>query len=425
MDKIKLTKKSVEKLPVEPGKQLVTWDSDLTGFGVRVSPGGSRTYFLQSRLKNGKPIKITIGKHGKITAEAARQHAMELLAKITLGEDPTPEKKGQETATSLGDLLTAYTKYLELQGKNSAKAVQNALELHIKKRFPKLWKKAADEITLHDCLEVVGAINDKGHARQADKVRAYLKSAYSVALNSRGAANVPKAMRDLKVTTNPARELRKIEGSTKAKERALTLSEFRAYWGHIQELPEPQRSLAILHVLTGGQRQQQLARVTLDDIDPDAPSITIWDTKGRRTAPRRHIIPLLPECVSAIERIGGGGQYVFSCNGGKSPMSNSVLNNVAKSICSKMAKNGELEKGDFTAGAIRATIETRLIASPYRVSSDVLAHLLSHGMGGIQQKHYQRHDFFEEKLEALQKLQRMLEGESEPSADVIPLKVNA
>lgn len=424
MSKVKLTKTSVEKLPVVTGKQVVTWDAEITGFGVRVSPGGSRTYFYQDRL-NGRSIKISIGKHGKITADAARARARELQAKITLGEDPTPEKYDSQKAATLGELLTAYIQYLESQGKNSARAVQKSLERHVHKEFPRLWKKPADEITLHDCLEIVGAINDRGNARQADKVRAYLKSAYSVALNSRGSASVPKAMRDLKISTNPARELRKIEGSGNAKERALTVSEFRAYWRRVLSLPEPKRSLALLHILTGGQRQQQLARVTLSDIDPDAPSMTIWDNKGRRSQPRRHVIPLLPECVDAMTRIGGGGDYVFSCNGGQSPIHVSFLNDITKGICDQMEKAKELEKGRFTAGAIRATIETRLIAAPYRVSSDVLAHLLSHGMGGIQQKHYQRHDFFDEKLEALQKLQRMLDGKDEPSAAVIPLKARA
>jgi integrase len=112
--------------------------------------------------------------------------------------------------------------------------------------------------------------------------------------------------------------------------------------------------------------------------------------------------------LKAIDEITGGGDYVFSCDGGKTPIHIAYLNDVAKAICATMQEAGELEGTPFTAGTIRATIETRLIAKPYSVSSDVLAHLLSHGMGGIQQRHYQHHDFFDEKLDALQKLHGML-----------------
>lgn len=46
-------------------------------------------------------------------------------------------------------------------------------------------------------------------------------------------------------------------------------------------------------------------------------------------------------------------------------------------------------------------------------------------MGGVQARHYQHHDFFEEKLEALEMLLRMVEGEEEPSAQVIELRARA
>jgi hypothetical protein len=67
-DKIKLSKTTLAKLQPEPGKQLIFWDSDITGFGVRVSPGGSQTFFCQSRFK-GKVVKYTIGQNSRITPE--------------------------------------------------------------------------------------------------------------------------------------------------------------------------------------------------------------------------------------------------------------------------------------------------------------------------------------------------------------------
>lgn len=424
MDKLKLGKTTVEKLQPVEGAQAIYWDKDITGFGVRVSPGGSRSFFYQGRL-NGKVTKVTIGRLGRITAEAARKQAKRIASMLELGQDPRRKKEGKAAGSTFGDLLESYVELLEAQGKLSAKAVSNAIRKDIEAAFPKLWNKPANKITLDDCMDIVGRLKDEGKSRQADKIRSYIRTAFSEAINARGDVNMPASMRTLGITFNPARDMRKVKGSSNAKDRALSLAEFQAYWKHAQELPEPKRSLALLHVLTGGQRQQQLARVTLADIDRDAPSITILDNKGRRSEPRRHIVPLLPIALDAIDGITGGGEYVFSCDGGKSPIHIAYLNDLAKAICQKMQDAGELEGAPFTAGTIRATIETRLIARPYRITSDVLAHLLSHGMGGVQQKHYQHHDFFEEKREALEMLQRMVEGKPESVAEVIDIRARA
>lgn len=74
MSKLKLTKTSVERLKPVEGSQVITWDAEITGYGLRTSPGGSKTFFYQGRL-DGRVKKITIGKFGKVTAEQARKEA--------------------------------------------------------------------------------------------------------------------------------------------------------------------------------------------------------------------------------------------------------------------------------------------------------------------------------------------------------------
>lgn len=422
-DKFRLTKTAVEKIPAPDSGQSVHWDADLIGFGVRVSPGGTRTFFYQGRL-NGKTKKITVGKLGKITGEQARKKAREYEAQLTLGNDPTLQREGKQAAT-LGDILTAYCDLLEARGKESARSVRNAVEKRVRDAHKRLWNKPANEVTLDELVALVGKIKDEGHARAADLVRSYIKSAYTAALNARGNPDVPQSMRNLGVTQNPARDIQKVKGSSNARDRALTLNELQAYWQHVQELPEPRRSVLTIHLLTGGQRLQQIQRATLDDIDPDTQTLTLWDSKGRREQPRRHVIPLLPTVQEAIGRITGTGRYIMSANGGKSPFHSRFMSNAVNYVRERMEQEGELEKGHFTPGSIRATVETRLIAKPYRVSSDVLAQLLSHGMGGVQARHYQHHDFMEEKLEALEKLERMAKGEPEPVAEVIEMRARA
>ncbi|MCE0757918.1 integrase family protein [Marinobacter sp. G11] len=424
-EKIKLNKTNLDKLEAVDGKRRIVWDSAIQGYGVRIMPSGSKTLFFQTRFK-GEVIRVTIARYTGTapSAEQARKRALEINADIANGIDPRPEKKEAEAAT-FGDLLTGYIELLESKGKKSARNVKNQITADIQKAQPKLWKKRAAEIDLDDCIKVVADVKDRGKLRQADKIRSYIRSAFTEAIKARGNVNAPAALRNMNIRANPARDMVKVEGSSKARTRALSVAEFQAYWTRVKELPEPGRSIMMLHVLTGGQRIQQLSRATLHDIDRDTGTITLLDYKGRRAEPRRHAIPLLPEALACIERLTGTGNYVFSCDGGKSPINGKYISERVDKIREAMEKAKELEGGHFTPGTIRATIETRLAAKPYRVSSDVLGQLLSHGLGGVQARHYQHHNFNDEKLEALQMLYRMVEGQPEPVAQVLPFNREA
>lgn len=426
-EKRKLGKKILATLEPKDGKQTVYWDTDQPGFGVRVSNGrvvdGVReygyTFFCQGWLR-GRLIKVTIGKPPTITADTARKKAREYMGKIAAGIDPRIEKETRNGSATFGAMMLGYAEWMEQQGKVSAHMVKIEIEKDVQKPFSALWNRPANRITIDDCDRIIGRLEKAGKPRQADKIRSYMKTAFRKAINARRNRAMPDGLKLADVKTNPCNDIEKVSGSSKARDRALSLAEFRAYWIRAKEEPEPRRSLMMLHVLTGGQRLDQLNRATIHDIDRDNMTLTLLDYKGRRTQPRRHAIPLLPEALKCIERITGAGEYVFSCDGGKSSICNSYMRDAVARVRDDMEAAKELEGARFTPGSIRATIETRLAAKPYRVSSDVLGQLLSHGLGGVQARHYQHHDFQEEKLEALEMIQRMVEGEPEPGAQVIP-----
>jgi hypothetical protein len=420
-----LNKTNLDRMEATDGKRRIVWDTAIQGYGVRIMPNGGKTLFFQARF-NGEVIRVTIGRYSGVaaSAEAGRKRAKEINADLANGIDPRPERKAADAAT-FGDMMTGYVEMLEAKGKKSAGNVKTQIAADIEKKQRKIWSKRAAEIDLDDCVKIVATITDKGKKRQADKIRSYIRSAFSEAIKARGNVNAPAKLRNMNIKMNPARDMVKVEGSSQARTRALSLSEFQAYWSHVKEQPEPGRSIMMLHVLTGGQRMDQLARAGLHDIDNDTQTLTLLDFKGRRSEPRRHSIPLLPEARACIDRITGAGEYVFSCDGGIRPINKKYIGERVDKIRDAMKEAEELEGGHFTPGTIRATIETRLAAKPYRVSSDVLGQLLSHGMGGVQQRHYQHHNFHEEKLEALEMLQRMVEGQPEPTAQVIPFNREA
>ena len=91
-----ISKRTVEGLKVE--KDTVFWDRELKGFGVRAYPSGSRYYVAQTRGPEGQK-RVTVGRHGIISADQARRRAALIIARIKAGEEPVPALLEARTAT--------------------------------------------------------------------------------------------------------------------------------------------------------------------------------------------------------------------------------------------------------------------------------------------------------------------------------------
>jgi integrase len=225
-------------------------------------------------------------------------------------------------------------------------------------------------------------------------------------------------MRALAIAHDPIAGVRTIRGAIKARDRALSLAELRAYWQALQRLEDPAGALLRFHLLTGGQRVEQLARVTVRDIDREAATMTLWDPKGRREQPRRHVVPLIPAAVAEIDRMRGPtptGDHVFTVDGGATGANYFAVQHRLRGVVRDLLAQG-LVASPFTVGDIRRTVETRLAA--LGVPQEVRARLQSHGLSGVQARHYDRHDYVDEVRDALLRLFDLLNG----GATVVPIR---
>jgi integrase len=103
----KLTKTVVEAVAPRT-KQFTLWCSDLPGFGVYILPTGNRTYFVDYRTSVGVRRRLTIGRHGKITAEQARKLAIATLGEAVRGEDPAEERATRRKSLTVKELCERY-----------------------------------------------------------------------------------------------------------------------------------------------------------------------------------------------------------------------------------------------------------------------------------------------------------------------------
>ena len=81
------------------------------------------------------------------------------------------------------------------------------------------------------------------------------------------------------------------------------------------------------------------------------------------------------------------------------PLRKETVAGLVEEIEKAMLAADELERGPFSMRDLRRTAETHMAA--LGVSSDVRAQIQSHGLGGIQARHYDRHDYMPEKRAAL------------------------
>lgn len=411
----------------------------------RLAGGGICFYFRYTR-PNGTRDALPIGTYDAtgrkgFTLEQAGDKARELSKRYQSGdrelravldaEEREAERQRREAereaeaaqvrqSASLGALVTAYVANLKRQGKVSWREVESAARLHIREAWPALWAMPAEHVTPDDLLTIITRISDAGKLREAGKMRSYLRAAYGAAIKARRQASALPALRDLRLQSNPARDLEPLEGGTGGtRERALSLSELRAYWRRLATLPGTDGALLRFHLLTGGQRVRQLSRLVTADFDADMQAIRLRDPKGKRKEPRIHVVPMIPAALQALKLMTAPnlGPHLFSVDGGESGASYFLIHTRIRGIVEAMAEAGELEKGPFTAGDVRRTVETRLAGAG--ISQGVRAQLQSHGLSGVQARHYDQHDYLAEKRAALETLYRLVTGDA---ATVVPIK---
>ena len=125
-----LSSRAVGKLEVR--KDTVFWDKELTGFGVRVYPTGSKVYIAQARGPEG-PKRVAVGRHGVIHAEEACKRAALIIARVKAGEEAAPEPMKPTGGPSVAEVAARYlTEYVEVRCKpRTAAAYRSVLEKHI------------------------------------------------------------------------------------------------------------------------------------------------------------------------------------------------------------------------------------------------------------------------------------------------------
>ena len=138
------------------GTDRLLWDSDVSGFGLRVSSAGCLTYILQYRL-SGRERRYKIGRHGSPWApETARQEARRLLGLIAAGQDPQQSRFDERVELSVAQVCDLYlSEGLLTRKETSIAAARSDLENHVK---PLLGIRRVASLTRADLEHLLGDV---------------------------------------------------------------------------------------------------------------------------------------------------------------------------------------------------------------------------------------------------------------------------
>jgi integrase len=427
MPRISLTSEKVNSIKLVTAGQVFYRDIKLEGFGLRVGKT-RKSYFVEKRV-DGRTVRHTLGTHGQITADQARKLAGARLGEMTVGADLNAQKRARSVARvgakaaikeaaqyTLGSLCDWYVTHQKGLGKQSAGDAAGLFTKYVATTsFAGL---PARELSPKQATSMIRLVVEQGHKRTAAKLRAYLRAAYALA---QGADTNPQAPAELilfGVEVNPIASTAAIKNASGARDVTLTEQEL----GEVLRLMRSSRrarhddALAAieLSLILGGQRLAQVLRLTTLDLDMTAKTITLLDPKGRREVPRKHVLPLTQPAILLLQEIEKvrRAPWLFGDSTAQTTPDTVARKGVellalAQANLAKKAGGSATVRPKIEARDLRRTAETMLAGMG--VSKDVRAQLLSHGLGGVQGRHYDQHAYMAEKANALEAWAQRLE----------------
>ncbi|WP_367846545.1 integrase [Rhodoferax sp. WC2427] len=298
---------------------------------------------------------------------------------------------------TLSNLLGLYCDHLQALGRKSYKDASSIFKLHVIEPWPNLAKIPANQLTADQVAEMMRRVQELGKFRTANKLRSYLQACYGVAKSAKSKPSIPKAFKEFNITSNPPAETSPDETHNRADKNPLTRLEMQKYWKEIENLEGIRGALLRFHLLTGAQRIEQLVNLFNKDIADN--KVTLWDGKGRPgKGARPHQLPLIPLAAKALRLCAPQGIFALSTDGGET--------HIAATTLSRWAVEAGAAIPNFKAKRLRSGVETLLAFG--KISQETRGRLQSHGISGVQARHYDGHEYMEEKEKALKLLLKLL-----------------
>lgn len=290
--KRKITKSVIDAATPLP-KEYIIWDTAINGFGLKVTPTGTKTFLLYYRTKTGRQRKPIIGRYGQLTTDAARDIAQQWLGRIASGEDISAERIKAKRSETIADLCERFiSDYAEVYKKpRSIRTDRANIENHV---LPLIGNLKVAEVTRSDMHRLK---DDVSKGKSARKLKARPRGRRNIK-GGNGIANRVMALMSKMFacavdwelrSDNPALGIRKFK--EQRRDRFLDADEIHRLTKALNKaddelLEYPSAVNAIRMLMYTGLRLTEVTLLEWEDVNFERGTIRLKDSKtGGRIVP--------------------------------------------------------------------------------------------------------------------------------------------
>lgn len=351
----KLTKRFIDKLEPpskNPAKDLLVWDDDIKGFGIRVKASGIKSYIIQYR-DGRQSCRMTLGRHGVLTPEEARKAAKIELGKVAKGGNPARERKENRAAPNMRAFADDYMERHATPNKRPGPAREDRSMLD-RIVLPKLGSRKVKDVTRRDIESLLLSLKDKPY--QANRVRALLSKMFSLAVGWRWR------------TDNPVLGIPKFQEHKR--DRWLRNDELARLRDALDDSPNQRAANVVRLLLLTGARRSEVMTATWDQFDLTR---AVWTKPAHTTKQKRmEHVPLSSQALALLEAIRNEADkenpYVFPGNATGKPLID------IKKFWSDIRAKAKL--GDVRLHDLRHTYASHLVSAGESLA--IVGRLLGH-----------------------------------------------
>ena len=393
------TEASVKRLRLPPqGQQLDYFEKIMKGrtLVLRLSYGGTKAWRVGYYV-NGRAQAKTLGhwlpeKKGMGVA-AARAAAVSF--------DPKAASAAAE-AGSVKEVAQDWVKrYVAKKGLRSQREIERILNHYV---YPAWERRKFFELRRADVNELLDRLEDKHGAPQADCVLATLRSMMNWYATRNDKYSTP-------IVRGMQRDTR--EASERARSRSLTDEEIRLVWKACGEVGTFGALVKLL--LLTAQRKDKVVNMRREDIGADG-VWTIATEKREKNNAGALKLPQMALDIIAAQPIIDSNPFVLPGSRRLVPQFNAFSwrkSELDRKLPAKMPH--------WTLHDLRRT--ARSLMARVGVADNIAERVLGHAIGGVQGV-YNRHEYFNEKADALQRLATLVDTIINPpdKTNVVDLK---
>ncbi|MDF2235111.1 tyrosine-type recombinase/integrase [Albimonas sp. CAU 1670] len=295
---IKLNETYCKNIAAPESGNKVHYDSQLPGFGLRVTASGAKSFVLNYHV-NGRERRMTIGRHPAWSAAAARERAKELRRDVDNGLDPLAERNERRSAPTVRSLWSEYeTVHLPTLSDRSRRDQRSMWQKDI---LPTLGAVLLADLSSKQIDELHSEISARAKTR-ANRVLEVLRKALNL------------AVRWGWIEKNPAEGFRR--NAEHARERYLTEAEYELVFSALEEMPNQRAANAIRLLILTGARRGEVLSLEWQDLDLVR---GIWNRPAHKSKDRRpKRIPLSSGALALLHQMReiASHRYLFPTSRG-------------------------------------------------------------------------------------------------------------